>query len=71
MNIEFLLDVSFHPGELNCGHLVLDGINTPVRQELDSDQVTTGATFSKLLSHTKPTGLLVDCGSDWPRGRQS
>jgi len=72
--------VSFHPGDQNRSHAALDGINTPVRQELGSDQVAPAATFSKLLPHTNTicpgqvlvgSGLLIDRGSDWPRGRQS
>ena len=72
--------VSFHPGELNRGHVALDGTNTPGRQELGSVQAIPGATFSKLLSHTKTIwpgqvllgrGLLIDRASDWSSGRQS
>ena len=71
--------MSFHPGELNRGHVALDGTNTPVREELGSAQVTPGATFSKPLSHTETiclgqvwvgTGLLIDHASDLPIGRQ-
>ena len=72
--------MSFHPGDQNRRHLALDGINTPVRQELDSNQVTPGAMFSKLLPHTKPIcpgqvwvgkGFLIDRASELPSGRQT
>ena len=61
-------------------HLALDGIITSVRQDLGSDHVAPGATFSKLFPHTKticPVQVLVDGGlligrdNGWPRGRQS
>jgi len=72
--------VSFHPGEFNRSHAALDGINTPVRQELGSDQVAPGATFSKLLPHTNTicpgqvlvgSGLLIDRASELLSGRQT
>ena len=72
--------MSFHPGDQNRRHLALDVTNTPVREELGSNQVAPGATFSKLLPPTKTicpgqvwvgSGLLIDRASELPNGRQT